>query len=52
MKLTAIEEYGLRCLLQMARHEDAGSLSVPEIAEKEGLSEAYVGKLMKASPAT
>ena len=48
MKLTAIEEYGLRCLLQMARHEESDSMSVPEIAEKEGLSEAYVSKLMKA----
>lgn len=46
MKLTSQEEYGLRCALQMAREPD-GILSIPEIAEREGLTRAYVAKLMR-----
>jgi len=45
MRFTAQEEYGLRCLLQIAR-EPAGSLTIPEIAEREALTSAYVAKLM------
>src|SRR5712692_5409603 len=43
MKLTAQEEYGIRCLLQVAR----GAKTTPEIAEREGLTRAYVHKLMR-----
>lgn len=46
MRLTAQEEYGLRCLLQMARNEQ-GALTIREIAEREGMTGAYVGKLMR-----
>ena len=47
MKITAQEEYGLRCLLQLA-HTTAGTVvSVKEIAAKEGLSSAYVEKLLR-----
>ncbi len=46
MKITAQEEYGLRCLLQLARAGDNNGLSVKEIAQKEGLSSAYVEKLL------
>ncbi len=45
MKITAQEEYGLRCLLRLARAAD-GSLTLPEIAEAEGLSVSHVAKLM------
>jgi Rrf2 family protein len=45
MRLTAQEEYGLRCLLQVARGQ-AGSVTTPEIAEREGLTQAHVHKLM------
>lgn len=45
MKITAQEEYGLRCLLRLAQ-ADAASLTLPEIAASEGLSVAYVAKLM------
>jgi DNA-binding IscR family transcriptional regulator len=45
MRLTAQEEYGLRCLLQVARGQE-GSVTTPEIAEREGLSQAHVHKLM------
>jgi Rrf2 family protein len=46
MKITAQEEYGLRCLLQLARYRGAEPLTVGAIAEEEGLSVPYVGKLM------
>src|SRR5438445_6609464 len=46
MKITAQEEYGLRCLLRLARAGGGQSLTIPEIANAEGLSVAYVGKLL------
>jgi Rrf2 family protein len=46
MKITSQEEYGLRCLLRLARVEEGCSLSIPEIASDEGLSVPYVGKLL------
>lgn len=46
MKISAQEEYGLRCLLQIARREDQASLSITEIAEAEGLSAPYAAKLL------
>tara|TARA_B100000315_G_scaffold231538_1_gene242919 strand:+ start:70 stop:543 length:474 start_codon:yes stop_codon:yes gene_type:complete len=47
MKITAQEEYGLRCLLQLARANEAEGLTVKEIASREGLSQAYVEKLLR-----
>ena len=47
MKITAQEEYGLRCLLQLARVGEGQIVSVKEIAAKEGLSSAYVEKLLR-----
>ena len=47
MKITAQEEYGLRCLLRLASAEPE-SLTLPEISASEGLSVPYVGKLMAA----
>jgi len=52
MKLTSQEEYGLRCILGLARLEaqaapDAGpSVTIAQISDSEGLSTEYVGKLM------
>jgi Rrf2 family protein len=46
MKITAQEEYGLRCLLRLARAQQGQSLTIPEIASSENLSPAYVGKLL------
>lgn len=48
MHLLAQEEYGLRCLLQVARHRGAHPLTISEIAEAEGLSPEYTAKLMRA----
>ncbi len=46
MKISAQEEYGLRCLLQLAFLQDDESLTLPQIAEREGISTANAGKLM------
>jgi Rrf2 family protein len=54
MKITAQEEYGLRCVLQLAREQTAdsdgnlepGAVFVRDIAEREGLSVAYVEKIL------
>ena len=47
MHLLAQEEYGLRCILQVARHSGGSPLTIPEIAEAEGLSNEYTAKLMR-----
>ena len=46
MKISAQEEYGLRCLVQLATLDDGESLTLPQIAEREGISQANAGKLM------
>jgi Rrf2 family protein len=47
MKISAQEEYGLRCILQLARAEHGSVVTVKEIAQKEALSTAYVEKLLR-----
>lgn len=48
MKLTAQEEFGLRCMVQMAvQPEPASATTVASIAARESLSPAYVAKLMR-----
>ncbi|MBP7845504.1 MAG: Rrf2 family transcriptional regulator [Proteobacteria bacterium] len=48
MRISSIEEYGLRCALQMARAFSGGTLlSASELAEIEGLSVEYVSKIMQ-----
>ena len=46
MKLSAQEEIGLRCLVQLAHHEPAGDATIQAIARAEGLSTAYVAKVL------
>jgi Rrf2 family protein len=46
LKITAQEEYGLRCIMQLARQEPDVPMMVRDIAEREGLSVAYVEKLL------
>jgi Rrf2 family protein len=46
MRISAVEEYGLRCLIQLARKGTQGQLSISEIAELEGLSIPYASKLL------
>jgi Rrf2 family protein len=46
MKISAQEEYGLRCLVQLAGLPAGDTLTLPQIAEREGISTANAGKLM------
>ena len=45
MKITSLQEYGLRCLLQLAEGSDR-PVQIRAIAEMEGLSQDYVGKIL------
>jgi Rrf2 family protein len=46
MQLLAQEEYGLRCLLELARH-GALARTIHEVAAAEGLSPDYAAKLLR-----
>jgi Rrf2 family protein len=46
VQLLASEEYGLRCLLRVARGGES-PVSISQIAEAEGLSPEYTAKLMR-----
>src|SRR5215213_4621676 len=46
MKVSAQEEYGLRCLLQLASLGEGEFLTLAQIAEREGISAANAGKLL------
>jgi Rrf2 family protein len=43
MKFSAQEEYGIRCLVAIARRDN---ITIPELSRTEGLTEAHVAKLM------
>ncbi|MET0553387.1 MAG: Rrf2 family transcriptional regulator [Vicinamibacteria bacterium] len=45
MKLSSQEEYGLRCLLQVARRGE--SLTIAELSKLEGISSANVAKILR-----
>ena len=47
MKFSSQEEYGLRCLLRIARDSDTKGLTIPEISQAEKLSIPNVGKLLR-----
>jgi Rrf2 family protein len=47
MKLSSQEEYGLRCLLRVGQVAPEGSVTIPELARAEGISEANVAKMMR-----
>jgi Rrf2 family iron-sulfur cluster assembly transcriptional regulator len=46
MQLLAQEEYGLRCLLELARHGEFAR-TIHEVAAAEGLSPDYAAKLLR-----
>ena len=46
MRISAIEEYGLRCLVTLAREGTKGMFSIADMAEREGLSVPYTSKLL------
>lgn len=47
MKFTSQEEYGLRCLLRIVGSESEKGLTISEISEAEGLSQANTAKLLR-----
>jgi Rrf2 family protein len=47
MKLTAHEEYGLRCLLQIGKAWPDSSLTIPEVSRREGISGHHAAKLLQ-----
>jgi Rrf2 family protein len=47
MRLSAQEEYGLRCLLQVALSATDQPVPITEVAAKEGLSPEYTAKLLR-----
>lgn len=47
MKITALEEYGLRCLLRVAEQAEGEAIAAQAIAELEGLSLSYTQKIMR-----
>jgi len=46
MKITALEEYGLRCMVQLARDASDSPMTGAQVAEQEGLTSDYAGKLL------
>ena len=48
MKFSAQEEYGLRCLIRIARFYEMGkSLTIPEISRGEGITEHTTAKILR-----
>ncbi len=47
MKVSALQEYALRCLLQLAKNEEERPMSAEEISTKEHLSPAYIEKILQ-----
>ena len=47
MKITALEEYGLRCLLRVAEQTQEKAISASDIADAEGLSLSYTQKILR-----
>lgn len=49
MKFSTTEEYGLRCLLRIAKfYAIEKSLTIPEISRAEGITEHTAGKILRA----
>jgi len=46
VRLSAPEEYGFRCVLLLAREGGDGSLTIPQIARREGMTLANAGKIL------
>jgi Rrf2 family iron-sulfur cluster assembly transcriptional regulator len=47
MKFSSQEEYGLRLLLRIGKSDSEKGMTIPELSEVEGLSEANVGKILR-----
>jgi len=47
VKLSSQEEYGLRCLVRLARSGERACLTISELSKLEGLSNANVAKMLR-----
>lgn len=47
MKLSTLEEYGLRCVVQIARKGGGASSTIPELARIEDISPANTAKVLR-----
>ncbi|HXA52494.1 MAG TPA: Rrf2 family transcriptional regulator [Candidatus Acidoferrum sp.] len=47
MKLSANEEYGMRCLVRIGYAGEGGSVTIPEMSHAEGFSPAYAAKILR-----
>jgi len=47
VKLSTLEEFGLRCLLQLGRRGAEASLTLPELSRLEGISVPNAAKIMR-----
>jgi Rrf2 family protein len=47
MKFSSQEEYGLRLLLRIGKDRSDNGMTIPELSELEGLSEANVAKILR-----
>jgi Rrf2 family protein len=47
MKLSANEEYGIRCLVRIGYAGEGGSITIPEMSQAEGFSPAYAAKILR-----
>ncbi len=48
MKFSTQEEYGLRCLLRVAREKADKGLTIPEISKAEGITTHNTAKILRA----
>ena len=48
MKFSTQEEYGLRCLLHVAREKGEKGLTIPEISKAEGITTHNTAKILRA----
>jgi Rrf2 family protein len=46
MHISALEEYGLRCALQLASLPEGSVLAASQVAEREGISVQYASKIL------
>lgn len=47
MKFSTQEEYGLRLLLRIGKSNSTNGMTIPELSELEGLTEANVAKILR-----
>jgi Rrf2 family protein len=48
VRLSPHDDFGLRCLLQLARREQGALVTIPTIAQAEGIGPEHTAKLMRA----